>query len=157
MVTQYYSTFESEKTQSMAFRLQTFWLGGMTTNAFSVKAGINEDTVNRWVKDLPQLPLSYLKLCAVLSCTPQQLIDRQFTSLCNTKGLLASEVAYLCGFNPFTFVREIDGDQYPIATALLQLDKIYKYCNGFEMAFDVDAVKADVIDRVNRIANAIAA
>lgn len=129
----------------------------MTMHSFALKSGVAWSTLNRWVKSLPPHPHSYLTLCILLDCTPQKLIDKKFVDLCKDKGLPPEDVAALCGFNPFTIVREMNCESVPIATALLQLDKIYKYCNGFEMAFDVDAVKADVIDRVNRIANAIAA
>lgn len=142
----------------MAIYLKPFWRDeNKTMNAFAVESGIAVNTVKRWAEELPLHPSSYLTLCLLLDCSPQKLIDKEFNQIARAKGFIPGDIAALCGFNPFTFDREMSSTNYPIATALLQLDKIYKYCNGFEMAFDVDAIKADVIDRVNRIANAIAA
>lgn len=128
----------------------------MSTVSFADKSGLALNTVKRWVKGLPPHPVSYLMLCLLLDCSPEDLLNKNFSSLCSIKGIHADSAGRVCGFNAFTFPKELDGDRFP-SNSLIQLDKIYKYCNGFEQAFDTDAIKAEVFNRVSRIANAIAA
>lgn len=115
-------------------------------------------TVWRWVNEgLPPHVVSYLVLCVVLEVSPQVLLNGDVNELCKTKNLTLADVCFVCGFEPFSFNREMTGSRDRIPKALVQLGKLYQVNNSFDKLFDLKQVRQAAIARLNRIENIISA